>query len=198
MNPYTYPRPMDIEVFIRWYNGGDSLFLGAERKQTLQSMKDLVERMGLPPEYESMRLEVVGASRESVKGIRFGYGPSKQFRREVADAMRLCGYVYYVAPGAPLMSRVPLMPHQIHFLRLLTRGHSTREIAEIFLTGRENIRWRQTGLRRSVGAATTGHAIALAYQRRWLPVHEEERQLSHRGAPMVPGCVARSPQRAAA
>ena len=198
MNPYTYPRPMDLEVFVRWYNGGDSLFLGAERKQTLQSMKDLVERMGLPPEYESMRLEVVGASRESVKGIRFGYGPSKQFRREVADAMRLCGYVYYVAPGAPLMSRVPLMPHQIHLLRLLTRGHSTRECGELLQRTPDSIRDSLVTLRRGVGAATTGHAIALAYQRRWLPVHEEERQLSHRGAPMVPGCVARSPLQAAA
>jgi DNA-binding CsgD family transcriptional regulator len=68
----------------------------------------------------------------------------------------------------PKRAKNPLEPRQAEYLQLLSTGMNKKELMEFFGWTRWGIKARQTKIRKSLGAKTTIHALAIAIRNKYI------------------------------
>ncbi len=66
------------------------------------------------------------------------------------------------------MESVTLTRRQVQILELVSQGNTEREIAEELCLSPKTIKWHKHILLQNLGAKTSAHAVAIAYENRFL------------------------------
>lgn len=181
MNRHLYPTPAQIAIVCVWANEGVAglIRLMEERKLTagtrpdrartevMDSLKDLIARLGLPYEYERLRQRVYQQPL-----TRLNPGLLHQF----TATLRMGGYIHRDTEGTQWVP-TPLTGRQIHTLRLLACGMTRPDTARVLGVTVPSLGEYLTKLRDDMGCDTLEQALMAAHDRSWLPSHRERARM---------------------
>lgn len=193
-----YPTPDQVQLVVRWSNQGpqaldpdngtpDRIVRGRDKNKArvgnLARMRDLIFRLDLPFQYETMRAEIL---------YRPVAGVDVRLLRQLVGSLRLHGYVYETGRmrldcTAPLYAVTPLTGHQLHIVRMYASGMSTREIAHFFDVDTNRVSAAVRRAKSSLGIDCEGRdrLIAGVFQHGWLPTYREHQALLESELPPV-------------
>lgn len=182
IKPIQFPRPADVEFLLRWRREGAVVFSGQpSRYYAVESTRLLIERMGMDPLFEQMRVSCL-AVRHGGLSPR-GSVPRSELLAELSRNLRVHGYVL-----ADFSARVPLTGMQLYVLRSLAHGHGTTDIAADTGISQSSVRETVSRLKGEMGCTTMPQLVGCAYRNRWFPDHEEFLALSRMSShPLSPG-----------
>lgn len=195
MTQYTlYPRPMDVRRVLMWANEGDDLFFGYLRRDSMEAISACIQRLGLPPQYETLRRASLGSVG------RPGRAPSQELLRGLLNNLRVHGYIYPAGPvpdgrSRPLYAPVPLTYHQTRILRLYAQGMVTEEIAAELACDTGTVRKVMSVARRNHRMVTTMQLVTHAYWANWFPGHREDAWLRDQPHPLGQGWISKDQPR---
>ena len=181
MNRYLYPTPVQIDMVCTWANDGtaglqqfmedrwNSPGVRPDRPRTelMSVIKDLIERLGLPREYENLRQRVY---QQPLHALNPG------LLHQFVATLRMSGYIHRSDTRGWV--RTPLTGRQLHTLRLLHGGMTRPDTARVLGNeGEATMGEYLTKLRSDMGCDTLDQALMAALDRGWLPTHRERARM---------------------
>lgn len=182
MTTILYPTPDQVQLAVRWSNRGTRAIdpdngtargsiKNKARSNNLVRLRDLIFRLDLPFQYETMRAEVL---HRPVAGV------DERLLRQIVSSLRVHGYIYEAGPirdgrTRPVYAAVPLTGYQLHILRLYCAGQTTKEIAQFFGVdvARINAAMRRAKEEQNITSHGLTQLTAHAFQTGWLPTYAE-------------------------
>lgn len=202
MKTLLYPTEVQVDLVVKWCNEGPqaldpaSLIAGnrvssPQRARSLQTLGELLRRMDLHDDLDWLRRKVFKKDMSQL---------DDRILSAMLRALRYHGYVYRVGPAPegrtrPNHYRTPMTGRELHIVRLLAQGHTGVSTETILGMTANTFRKRLYDIRNRVGATTTTHLIATAYENEWIPTRIERDWLDKlSGGPITwPGYISIDP-----
>lgn len=181
MKKFLYPTPDQVSLTVRWHRDGPRALdpdngtrhgelKNRARTNNLLRVRDLIFRLSLPFQYETMRAEILHRRMSSV---------DSRLLPQLVSTLRMYGYIHPSPDGH--WSATPLTAYQLHLVRGLASGSSTTDMAVFFGQDVSCVNAVLRRARADHGLATTPHLIGHAYASGWLPTFAEHAGLMRFG-----------------
>lgn len=176
MTHIYYPTTEQLTLAVRWANRGAAVIEPENatgrrdhdrvKSENLIRIRDLIFRLELPWQYETMRREILYRSARSI---------DPRLIEQITATLRAYGYVFWLSPG--VLSVTPLTAHQLRIVRMLAAGSTYADVASALGCDRGTLYKTLHRVRGEHGARTTEQLVAKVYAAGWLPTFAEHAAL---------------------
>lgn len=178
-----------MQVITEWSGGDWDLLVKSNRENTLEALRNTVERLVLPSRCTRMRQEILRSGGGGPAGERAGDEPRRALLGILLGNLRYHGYIYRVGKGWELS---PFTPRQTHLVRLMSQGDSLKTIALHLGVAHSTTRRVCQAAMEATDTHTSSGLVGMALYEGWIPGRAESENLRRNlGDTLGPGYLTR-------